>query len=221
MSRFSSVLAVSWLVGCASAFLSCRQHQLTSRLQHCLSLSPPITFGLLQRDRQRRLIPLALASPKKGFGSAPEPVTKKRKVGPASPSQEPQQLQQRLKKDPELNAGQKALADMRRQKAEQKDAELRKIMELKQLDQQVQDSAPAIPEKVAMRMGKRMLPFVGVPLFLSMTSFVAFWYFATYKNIEFQPGMVASVSIALLVFGLLVSVVAVSRGLVKCNRKLR
>jgi len=53
-----------------------------------------------------------------------------------------------------------------------------------------------------MRMGKRMLPFVGLPLFGGMGAFVAFWYFATYKNLEFQPALVAFTTIAMLAIGL-------------------
>jgi hypothetical protein len=49
-----------------------------------------------------------------------------------------------------------------------------------------------------------MLPFVGIPLFGGMGTFVAFWYLATYKNMEFQPAMVAFTTIAILVVGLLV-----------------
>merc|ERR1712087_678026 len=54
-----------------------------------------------------------------------------------------------------------------------------------------------------MRMGKRMLPFVGIPLFGSMAAFVAFWYFRTYKDVEFEPGVVAITTIVLLASGLL------------------
>lgn len=82
---------------------------------------------------------------------------------------------------PSMNAGQKALAELRRQKAEDKDTELRKVREMLQADQQVQETAAAIPERVAQRMGKRMLPFVGIPLFLGMGTFVGFWYMATYR----------------------------------------
>ena len=104
-----------------------------------------------------------------------------------------------------MNAGQRALAEMRRQKAEEKDAELRRAREILQTDQQVSDTPAAIPEKVAQRMGARMLPFVGLPLFGGMGAFVGFWYFATYKNMEFEPIMVAVTTIGLLVAGLLVS----------------
>ena len=104
-----------------------------------------------------------------------------------------------------MNAGQRALAEMRRQKAEEKDAELRRAREILQTDQQVSETPAAIPEKVAQRMGARMLPFVGLPLFGGMGAFVGFWYFATYKNMEFEPIMVAVTTIGLLVAGLLVS----------------
>jgi hypothetical protein len=51
-------------------------------------------------------------------------------------------------------------------------------------------------------MGKRMLPFVGIPLLGGMGAFVAFWYLATYKNQEFQPALVAFSTIGLLGVGL-------------------
>ena len=103
-----------------------------------------------------------------------------------------------------MNDGQKALEQMRRERAEAKDAELRRVRDLITTDQQVQETPAAIPEKVAQRMGKRMLPFVGLPLFLGMGSFVFFWYMATYQNMEYQPALVAATTIALLVVGLLV-----------------
>ena len=105
-----------------------------------------------------------------------------------------------------MNAGQRALAEMRRQKAQEEDAELRKARELMQIDQQVAETPAAIPEQVAQRMGMRMLPFVGLPLFLGMGAFVGFWYFATYKNMEFQPVLVAGTTIGMLVIGLLVRI---------------
>lgn len=102
-----------------------------------------------------------------------------------------------------VNQGQQKLMELRRQKAEQRDAELRKIKELREIDQAVAETPAAIPEKVAMRMGERMIPFVGIPLFLGLGSFVVFWYLATYKDMEFQPVTVAFTSIALLAVGLL------------------
>jgi len=48
-----------------------------------------------------------------------------------------------------------------------------------------------------------MLPFVGIPLFGSMASFVGFWYMAAYRDMEFQPAIVATVSFVFLAMGLL------------------
>jgi len=105
---------------------------------------------------------------------------------------------------PEYNAGKAALERMRREKAEQRNAELRKIKELKDTDAMLQESSEGavIPEKVARRMGNRMLPFVGIPLFGSIGTFVGFWYMATYRDLEFQPALVAASSIAFLAIGL-------------------
>jgi hypothetical protein len=106
----------------------------------------------------------------------------------------------------ETNAGQRALAEMRRRRAEEKDEELRRVRELVAADRQVSTSpeSAAIPEKVAQRMGVRMLPFVGLPLFGIMGAFVTFWYLATYKNLEFDTSLVAVSTIGILVVGLLV-----------------
>jgi hypothetical protein len=103
------------------------------------------------------------------------------------------------------SAGEEALARLRRQKAEQRNEELLRIRALKEQDNLVSNSpdAAVIPEVVAQRMGKRMLPFVGIPLFGGMGAFVGFWYFATYKNVEFQPALVAFSTIAILAVGLL------------------
>jgi hypothetical protein len=38
-----------------------------------------------------------------------------------------------------------------------------------------------------------------------MASFVGFWYMATYRDMEFQPAIVATVSFVFLAMGLLVS----------------
>lgn len=104
-------------------------------------------------------------------------------------------------------AGADALARLRRQQAEQKDEELRAIREMKAMEKYVSDEpdAAVIPEQVAQRMGKRMLPFVGIPLFGVMGTFVLFWYMATYRNMEFQPALVAFSTIGVLGVSLLVS----------------
>jgi hypothetical protein len=143
----------------------------------------------------------------KGFGSTPEPPPKKSTPKSVEPSETLQPKQApRASSAPaeELNAGQQALEQMRRERAEQKDDELRKVRELMSTDQQLQETPAAIPEKVAQRMGKRMLPFVGLPLFLGLGTFVGFWYFATYKDIQFETSMVAATTIAVLVLSLVV-----------------
>lgn len=74
--------------------------------------------------------------------------------------------------------GSKLLAELRSREAEKRDMELTKLRELRETDRMLQEDggAAAIPERVAQRMGKRMLPFVGLPLFGSLASFVGFWY---------------------------------------------
>lgn len=135
----------------------------------------------------------------KGFGKSPPSSP-----APVSDNESPSVPATRSIESTEQNAGQKALERMRRAEAEKRNAELRKVAELREMDEYVRDEGPpVIPEKVAMRMGSRMLPFVGIPLFGGMGLFVGFWYFATYKNVEFQPALVAASTIALLVVGLL------------------
>jgi hypothetical protein len=104
-----------------------------------------------------------------------------------------------------LNPGQRALAKLRREREEQRDRELRKVRDLLAADAQVQGAPAAIPERVAQRMGRRMLPFVGAPLLGSAATFVGFWYLRSYQNLEVQPSLVASASVFFLVVGLLVS----------------
>jgi hypothetical protein len=102
--------------------------------------------------------------------------------------------------------GKAALDKLRRERAEQRNQELAKMKQVRDMDQLVRESpeAAVIPEKVAQRMGARMLPFVGVPLFGGMASFVGFWYMATYRDMEFQPALVATTTIVLLAVGLVV-----------------
>ena len=106
---------------------------------------------------------------------------------------------------PTLTGGQEALARLRRQEAERRNDELRAIREMKAVDNMVKEdpNAAVIPERVAQRMGQRMLPFVGIPLFGVMGAFVLFWYLATYKNMEFQPTLVAYSTIGIMAVGLL------------------
>mmetsp|Transcript_19323 Transcript_19323/g.46691 ORF Transcript_19323/g.46691 Transcript_19323/m.46691 type:complete len:254 (+) Transcript_19323:259-1020(+) len=161
----------------------------------------------------------------KGFGNTPPPSPKKSKattttspsasspVAPSSPSMSTddrslvdniQQLQQHEQQKPAMSQGKAALDKLRRERAEQRNEEIRKMKEVQDIDDMLRESpeAAAIPEKVAQRMGRRMLPFVGIPLFGAMGSFVGFWYMATYKDMEFQPVLVAGTSLALLAVGL-------------------
>lgn len=135
----------------------------------------------------------------KGFGAPPPPPPPPpRKKQPEVPVATP------TTSAAPLNQGQAALAEMRRERAEKRDAELRQLRDVRAVDSQLREDpgSGAIPEKVAMRMGKRMLPFVGIPLLGGMGAFVAFWYLATYKNQEFQPALVAFSTIGLLGVGL-------------------
>ena len=106
----------------------------------------------------------------------------------------------------EENTGSTMLQQLRSREAEKRDAELRKLRDLRETDALLAEdaSAAAIPERVAQRMGKRMVPFVGIPLFGSFASFIGFWYLAAYKDMEFQPAIVATTSFVFLAMGLLV-----------------
>jgi Photosynthesis affected mutant 68 len=167
---------------------------------------------------------LHLGAAKKGFGNAPTQPPKPQKK---KNSQSPPTSSSSITADeedttataadfkpipstappPDLTQGKIALEKMRREKAEQRNQELQKIREVQNIDQMVRESpeAAVIPEKVAQRMGRRMLPFVGIPLFGSMASFVGFWYMATYRDMEFQPVLVATTSLVLLAIGIVVS----------------
>lgn len=154
---------------------------------------------------------LFLAKAGKGFGSKPPPPAPKKKAAADEPvsvasneetTLEVNQVNRDMRR--QNNSGQTALEKLRREEAEKRDAELRKVGELRDVDASLRENPgnAAIPEKVANRMGKRMLPFVGIPLFGGMGAFVAFWYFATYRDLEFEPGAVAASTIAILVVGL-------------------
>jgi hypothetical protein len=137
----------------------------------------------------------------KGFGAPPPPPPPPRKQPEAPPSTV---VATPPASAAPLNQGQAALAEMRRERAEKRDAELRQLRDVRTVDSQLREDpgSGAIPEKVAMRMGRRMLPFVGIPLLGGMGAFVAFWYLATYKNQEFQPALVAFSTIGMLGVGL-------------------
>ena len=153
----------------------------------------------------------------KGFGESKAPVAKKpavvetaeQSVAPPVPSTDYDSAADLANPvsfsttEPQMNSGQRALAKMRAERQSKKDEELRRIAEIREMDAQVAEESAAIPERVAQRMGKRMLPFVGIPLFGGMGAFVAFWYFATYKGVEFEPVVVAATTIGMLAISLL------------------
>jgi hypothetical protein len=92
---------------------------------------------------------------------------------------EPPPSQQSQQMGGDTSRGKIALEKMRRVKAEERNAELQKIKNVQDVDQLVRETggeAAVIPEKVAQRMGKRMLPFVGIPLFGGIGAFIGFWY---------------------------------------------
>lgn len=144
----------------------------------------------------------------KGFG---EKIPTKQKSSPPPPSEtetpSATAAEDYTPRTPEVNTGSKLLRELRSREAEKRDEELRKVRELRETDALLKEDAgaAAIPERVAQRMGKRMLPFVGIPLFGSFASFIGFWYLATFKDMEFQPSVVATTSFAFLAIGLLVS----------------
>lgn len=154
----------------------------------------------------------SLQAKPKGFGAKETPTSKPKAAPPelntpsaaAAPIDNPFAPSASSSSAEDYSAGKAALERMRREKAEQRNAELRKIKELKEMDAMLQESSEGavIPEKVAQRMGSRMLPFVGIPLFGSMGVFVGFWYMATYRDMEFQPALVAASTIAFLAVGL-------------------
>jgi len=153
----------------------------------------------------RTLTTLEMAK-KKGFGKNTTPSKKSNPVPDESVAPEPVSTTATLDESPlNKNAGKDALARLRQQKVEARNEELRSIRDLKQVDRQLSEApdSAVIPEKVAQRMGSRMLPFVGVPLFGVMAAFITFWYLATYKNYEFQPALVAFTTIAIMGSGLL------------------
>jgi len=176
------------------------QDPCTHRYTQCVSLKQ--SLSLLYMAKESR------SSSGKGFGkeSAAASATPKPKPN-TDPSNDsavaPIMVDEDQVEEP-LSGGKKALARLRRQAAEQRNDELRSVRELQRIDSSLQEdpSAAVIPEKVAQRMGKRMIPFVGVPLFGVLGTFVAFWYFTVYGELELQPTIVAYSTIAVLGFGL-------------------
>lgn len=163
---------------------------------------PVVPKLALRNSRQ----PLFVRNKPKGFGKAPAPDPPEPAAPEQSAAPSPGRSAQRAPDSPSPeNIGRKRLDNLRAEAQSKKDEELRALLELRDTDAMLREDtgAAVIPERVAMRMGKRMIPFVGLPLFGGMGLFVAFWYFATYRDVEFQPAIVAASTIALLVVGLL------------------
>lgn len=183
-----------------------------SSLTALLLLSGTCIEGFVAPQQVRSLQPSTLLQAK-GFGSKETPSSKATS-GAKSINEEPVSSPMTtspapVADEPDLSQGKAALEKMRRERAELRNAELRKVKEVQDVDALLRETpeAAAIPERVAQRMGKRMLPFVGIPIFGSGGAFVGFWYMATYRDMEYQPALVAATSIALLLSGLLVRVV--------------
>ena len=181
------------------------------------SLSTPTSAVVSARSNSA----LEMAKGSKGFGNTPSPKKKAKPKQPVAPQEDGMLASMIAKENEEYNPfdksnestqtdtsrGKAALDRMRREQAEQRNAELQKMKEVQEVDQMMLETggeAAVIPEKVAQRMGKRMLPFVGIPLFGSIATFVGFWYMATYQDMEFQPVLVAGSTIAFLAIGLVV-----------------
>jgi hypothetical protein len=175
--------------------------------QRRASLSSPFSSSNSRRNN-------SLLSAGKGFGDKPTSPTstKKSSTPPSSSTIVNSTLASTSNEDNSStnkdSAGSELLRTLRSREAERRDTELRKLRDLRDADALVAQDAGAavIPEKVAQRMGTRMVPFVGIPLFGSAISFIAFWYLATYKEMEFQPAIVATTSFVFLFIGLLVRI---------------
>jgi hypothetical protein len=72
---------------------------------------------------------------------------------------------------------------MRTRQAEERNAELQKIAELRRTDEALMEDAgaAAIPERVAQHMGKRMFPFVVCRL---LGVWLVLWAFGTWRRIR-------------------------------------
>jgi len=169
-------------------------------------------MSLKQKYAPRVLNTRLFLAKKKGFDKkkqkTPAPTSPVSETTPSTPSTSLSSEITEQKKPQEQRrstGGEATLQRLRAEAAKQKEDELRKIREIKSVDEFIRDdpNAAVIPEKVAMRMGARMLPFVGIPLFGGMAIFVGFWYFATVKGVVFQTGLVAAITIAALAVGLM------------------
>jgi hypothetical protein len=195
-------------------------NKMCKNLASLLLLSSLTVQGFLipQHAQHSSLLPALNAA--KGFGDAPK--TKKPKKSSAPPPLEAPQVVKAedtiietgpsdsnpfpVQETSDASLGKQALERIRRERAEKRNEELSKMREVQETDALLRESpgAAVIPEKVAQRMGARMLPFVGVPLLGGMGAFVGFWYMATYRDMEYQPALVAATTIGMLAIGLVV-----------------
>ena len=167
------------------------------------AFAPPSQYVVIKPQAAQPCVALSAG---KGFGE--KPPTKQKSAPSIETSSAPESTvatQEQQPKVTEDNTGSKRLRELRSREAERRDEELKKIRALRETDAALQEDAgaAAIPEKVAQRMGKRMLPFVGIPLFGTFASFIGFWYMAVYRDQEFQPALVATTSFVFLAIGLL------------------
>jgi len=169
-----------------------------------------VTAARLNNRKQPLIVRFMSNRSGKGFGKTSNSKKSNNNKNPSSSTssgqtqiQPPQQ--QEIVGGVDLSGGQKELARLRRAQAEKRNEELESMRKLRSIDSELQSnpSAATIPEKVAQRMTKRMIPFVGLPLFTVLATFVGFWYLATYGDLELQPTVVAYSTIAILIASLL------------------
>lgn len=166
------------------------------------AFAPPSQY-VIKSQSQPSLVALSAG---KGFGEKPPTKQKSTPSIETTSTEAPVATQEfQPTKVTEDNTGSKRLRELRSREAERRDEELKKLRALRETDAALREDAgaAAIPEKVAQRMGKRMIPFVGIPLFGTFASFIGFWYMAVYRDQEFQPALVATTSFVFLAVGLL------------------
>ncbi|GMH86918.1 hypothetical protein TrST_g4843 [Triparma strigata] len=174
----------------------------------CLLASPAFVRPFL-RSPLFRALPTsrpnlaAKSSKPKGFGSSPPPPqTPKSPPLPSSSSGSPpakvSEEAARL-----VNTGAVRLAELEAKKVSQKASILDTAISLTEEDNAAREGGGVIPEQVAGRMTQRMWGFVGVPFGGCVALFCWFYYQAKVENVRYEPMLVASGTVGLLVVGLL------------------
>ncbi|GMH64285.1 hypothetical protein TrLO_g14600 [Triparma laevis f. longispina] len=95
------------------------------------------------------------------------------------------------------------LAELEAKRVSEKAAILDTAISLTEEDDAAREGGGVIPEDVAKRMTNRMLPFVGIPFGGCVALFCWFYYQAKVENVRYEPMLVASGTVGLLVVGLL------------------